>query len=546
MNRRNFIDKVAKSSALAVFLGNIPVKLLAIDHKAIKAVLEGNSDRILILVQLHGGNDGLNTILPVNQYSAYYNLRPNIAIPDHGSRKFITLDSTLSDNQLVGVHPDMTSFKDLYDQGRATAIQNVGYDNMNLSHFRGRDIMFMGGGSTDNFSSGWMGRYLDKAYPGYPVNYPNSTMPDPLALELGSSFSLAFHRENGIPVGFNIENPQRFYELITGVGVAPPITFPDSHAGDELRYLMEFEKQSNAYAGRLKDAYLAGHNTASVSYPTTYPLNADARFVNNPLSEQLKLIARLISGGLKTRIYLCRLGGFDTHAQQVENYNTTMGAHAALLYHLSSGMKAFQDDLAGQSLEDRVISMTFTEFGRRAYSNASYGTDHGKSFPVLMFGSALKGGVIGNNADLSNLDDGNLRYQIDYRQVYTTLLSDWFGVSNDTLNAIYFGPWANQKLDLIENSLLLSSDPPKNINIEELYPNPVKDMAYLTIKLNSPAEVSLKIYDMTGRFILEKNLGRNPNGYLRTEFETSRLEPGMYQCFISNGNEQVVKKFLKQ
>ena len=546
MDRRNFIGKVAKSSAMAVFLGNIPVKLLGIDHKAIRAVMEGNSDRILVLIQLHGGNDGLNTVLPIDQYSAYYNLRPNIAIPDHGSRKFITLDGTLSDNQLIGIHPDMTAFKDLYDQGRSTVVQNVGYENMNLSHFRGRDIMFMGGGSTDNFSSGWMGRFLDHAYPGYPANYPSSAMPDPLGLEIGSSFSLAFHRENGIPAGFNIESPQRFYELISGVGVAPPITFPDSHAGDELRYLMEFEKQSNSYAGRLKDAYNAGHNTAGVSYPTTYPLNADARYISNPLSDQLQLIARLISGGLKTRIYLCRIGGFDTHAQQVENYNTTMGAHAALLYHLTGAMKAFQDDLAGQSLEDRVISMTFTEFGRRVYSNASYGTDHGKSFPMLLFGSALKGGVVGNNANLNDLDDGNLKFQIDYIQVYTTLLSDWFGVSNDTLNAIYFGPWENQKLDLIENGQVLSNAGPKNITIEELYPNPVKDKAYLVVKISSPAQVSMKIYDTTGRFIMERNLGRSVDGYLRAEFEATSMVPGIYNCFVSAGDEMVVKKFYKQ
>jgi len=546
MERRKFIGNVAKSSALAVFLGNIPVKLLAIDHKAIKAVMEGNSDRILILIQLHGGNDGLNTVLPINQYSSYYNLRPNIAIPDHGSRKFITLDSTLADNQLVGIHPDMTAFKDLYDQGRSTVIQNVGYENMNLSHFRGRDIMFMGGGSTDNFNSGWMGRYLDNAYPGYPENYPSNAMPDPLGLEIGSSFSLAFHRANGIPAGFNIESPQRFYELISGVGVAPPITFPDSHAGDELRYLMEFEKQSNAYAGRLKDAYNAGHNTAGINYPTTYPLNADPGVIHNPLSDQLQLIARLISGGLKTRIYLCRIGGFDTHARQVENYNTTMGSHAALLYHLSSAMKAFQDDLAGQSLEDRVISMTFTEFGRRVNSNASYGTDHGKSFPMLMFGSALNGGVIGNNANLNDLDDGNLKLQIDYRQVYTTLLSDWFGVSNDTLNAIYFGPWENQKLDLVETSLSLSNTSPKNISIEELYPNPVRDMAYLVVKISSPAPVNMKIYDTTGRFMLEKNLGRSIDGYIKAELQVGSLEPGIYQCFISDGKTNVVKRFYKQ
>lgn len=546
MNRRNFIDRISKAGAATVFFSGMPVKLLAIDERTSHAVLKSNSDRILILVQLHGGNDGLNTIIPINQYSSYYNLRPNIAIPDHGTRKFITLDSTLGDDQQIGLHPDMTAFKSLYDEGRASVVQNVGYENMNLSHFRGRDIMFMGGGSADNYSSGWLGRFLDSEYPGYPQNYPSQEMQDPLGLEIGNSFSLAFHRENGIPAGFNVQSPQKFYELISGVGITPPITFPDSHAGDELRYLMEFEKQSNVYAERLKNAYNAGHNTSGVAYPETYPLNADARFVHNPLSEQLKLIARLISGGLKTRIYLCRIGGFDTHAEQVEKYNTTMGGHAALLYHLSSAMKAFQDDLAGQALEDKVISMTFTEFGRRAYSNASYGTDHGTSFPVLMFGSALKKGVIGNNVNLNDLDNGNMKYTVDYRQIYATLLIDWFGVSDKTLTDIYFNDWRDKQVDLIDDAFALSVNTSPEIRFEALYPNPVIDIAQINSKLSKPGEATISIIDNLGRLYIEKRVISTPEGYIQEQINLKELTTGIYQCIIRSGANRTAKKFYKK
>ena len=153
--------------------------------------------------------------------------------------------------------------------------------------------------------------------------------------------SLAFHRENGIPIGFSIDSPEAFYNLINGVGAAPPIAFPDSHAGEELRYLMEFEKKSNQYATRLKEVYTNGSNTASVTYPSTYPFSAPLTAISNPLSGQLRLIARLLKGGCKTRIFMCRIGGFDTHANQVEKFDTTMGTHAALIYHLIRSSKSF-------------------------------------------------------------------------------------------------------------------------------------------------------------------------------------------------------------
>ncbi|NJO70280.1 MAG: DUF1501 domain-containing protein [Bacteroidetes bacterium] len=176
-------------------LGGIPVNLLA-GNAQLKALLAANpGEQVMIFIQLHGGNDGLNTIVPIAQYNEYYALRPNLALPQQGSRKIIQLDNNLTDDKKVGVHPDMLAFKEMYEEGRASVVLNVGYDNMNLSHFRGRDILFMGGGSADIYNSGWMGRFLDIEYPGYPDQYPNNNMPDPVGIELGNSASIAFHRE---------------------------------------------------------------------------------------------------------------------------------------------------------------------------------------------------------------------------------------------------------------------------------------------------------------------------------------------------------------
>ncbi len=178
MNRRLFLRNLSLASAGSMVLAGVPVRLMAGNSRLKMAAASGN-DNVLIFVQLHGGNDALNTLIPINQYDTYYNYRANIAIPSSGSRKFISVDNTLAPEDQVGLHPDMIGFKELYDQGKATIVQNVGYPDMNMSHFRGRDIVFEGGGATDDYASGWMGRFLDHEYPGYPDGYPNDTMTRP-------------------------------------------------------------------------------------------------------------------------------------------------------------------------------------------------------------------------------------------------------------------------------------------------------------------------------------------------------------------------------
>jgi uncharacterized protein (DUF1501 family) len=546
MKRRQFIRNLGLASAGSMMLSGVPVKLLASNSKLKMAAASGNNN-VLIFVQLHGGNDALNTLIPINQYDTYYNYRANIAIPDSGTRKFINMDASLALEDQVGLHPDMIGFKELYDQGKATIVQNVGYPNINMSHFRGRDIVFMGGADTNDFSSGWMGRFLDYEYPGYPGAYPNENMRDPLGIEMGNNMSIAFHRESGIPVGINIDHPQQFFDLITTVGVEPPIVYPDSHAGDELRYLAEMEKKSNQYAGRLKEAYDNGSNSA-VSYPEAYPLSAPEPFLSNPLSPQLKLIARLLKGGLKTRIFLCRICGFDLHGQQVEQYDSTLGTHAALLYHLSSSIKAFQDDLAALGIEDNVLTMTFTEFGRRVYSNASYGTDHGTATPVFLFGKGLKGGILGNNPDLNNLHNGNLVYSTDYRQIYTSVVQDWFGASNEAMQATGFSQWVNQRLDLIAVTTGIHEVTDRNTSpgLLNCYPNPVEKETVVSFFVRQPSAVTMKLYDITGKEVKKIETYAALYGTHETPLNMGDLNSGTYILEITNGKFKDTLKLLKK
>jgi uncharacterized protein (DUF1501 family) len=536
---------VAYGSAAGLTLGGVPLNLLAGNPALKQMAADSVNDKVLVFIQMHGGNDGLNTLIPISQYDDYYNLRPNIAIKHTGTRSYLEVDNTVEENARVGLHPEMLAFKEMYDQQKVAIIQNVGYPDMNLSHFRGRDVVFMGGDESgaNNYQSGWMGRYLDNIYPGYPDAYPSETMEDPIGIELSGTLSLAFHRENGIPIGLNIGSPEQFYQLINSVGVDPPIAFPDSHAGDELRYIMEFEKKSNQYAGRLKEVYDAGSNSG-VEYPEVYPYASPIRA--NNLSSQLKLIARLIRGGIKTKIFLCRIGGFDTHGEQVDENDPSLGVHAALLHNLSGAVKAFYDDLANLGIDDKVLSLTFTEFGRRAKSNDSYGTDHGTATPVFVFGTQLNNGIYGVNPSLKveDMNNYNLVYNIDYRRIYTSVIQDWFEGDNEALIQTGFDQWVNDKLHIVNTTGISDYTPGKNSNSLLVYPNPVQDQLHIQVQLELRGEVSLHVIDAAGRKVrsLQGEGAFGPNSF---GMDVSDLENGMYHLQMIHRGTSYNSKFLK-
>jgi uncharacterized protein (DUF1501 family) len=539
MDRNEFLRLTAlMGSGMLLKLNGVPLHAFEGNGFLKEMAMKSMNDRILVLIQLHGGNDGLNMVLPINQYANYYNLRSNIAIPQTGNRKYITLDENLPDNRKVGLHPDMTGTKAMYDEGNLAIVQNVSYENMNGSHFRSRDVWYMGGGYNDYYSSGWMGRYFEHYHPNYPENYPNASVPDPLALEMGTGVSLAFHRTEGIPAGLSIQNPNAFYDLINSVGIDPPSNFPDTHAGKEIEYMMQIERQSNNYAGRLRDVYNAGSNSSTV-YPDAYPFIAPSQFLNNPLAPQLKIVSRLLSGGIGTKIFLCRIGGFDTHANQVINNNATMGSHAALMYHISSAVKAFYDDLRNLGLADRVLTMTFSEFGRRAESNGSYGTDHGNAAPMLIFGTCLNPGVYGENPDLNNLEGGNVPMQHDYRQVFSSVVKDWFEAPDEAIQQVKFENFIDNRVDYIRCKELSTTELFKDNLWMKCYPNPTDNSTTISYYLQKQADVEITVSDLAGRKLANIVNASMNQGEHSVDFSMSKLQSGTY-IFKLIANKSVV------
>ena len=546
MNRRNFIKNFSLA-ATPLALGGIPVRAMARSLMTNTFTCEELNDRVMVIIQMHGGNDGLNMLIPIDQYATFKNLRPIIGVEDTGVRKYITLDNNLPSNQQIGLHPDLGGVKSLWDEGKVHLVNNVAYTNMNGSHFRGTDIWLSGkdGTSTEEHpDSGWWGRYLDHRFQDYPNAYPTSDMPDPPGLEFGSHIiSLGFHRATGIPMGITLGNdPSNFASLVNGVGGALPTQFPATDYGAELQYIVDIERTTNQYANRLTQVYNQGSNTPGVVYPEKYHTNA-ARFNNNPLSPQLKTVARLLAGGIKTKIFLVRIGGFDTHENQAIAGKPSFGGHGCLLYHISEAMKAFHQDLAGLGLEDRVLTVTFSEFGRQVAENGTYGTDHGSSAPMMIFGKGLKGGVSGTNPNLSNLDNNKLvGFQHDYRQVFATILQDWFGANYGTLDEVEFYQYAAQKLDLINDNYIdstgtpvnyvadTSCDPtpdlpapgggtgggggggnPTSISLDSgedvgfrIFPNPATDQTRISLEVEGMAPAALQVYNLQGKRVIDQ------------------------------------------
>jgi len=445
MQRRNFLKNSILFGGAQLVFNNIPMKTFGMPTSPLtNSDCNAIKDRVLVLIRMEGGNDGLNTIIPVSQYATYRNSRPNIAIPDTGANAFIHLDNTLPDEKKVGLHPAMTAFKDLYDAGKLNVINGAGYADNNRSHFKATDLWLSAGDSTPaafDYSSGFMGRYLDFSYPGL-INNPTTAMPDPLGLELGSSSaSLGFKAENGQYTNVLLTvDAGSFSTYVSGLGGAPDSPFATSQMGNRLAYLRNIELSINSYSTRITNTYNAGTNLA------TYPSNSN-------LSNQLKTVARIVKGGSKTKIFLVQCGGFDTHANQVVTGNTTTGNHANLLRDLANSIKAFQTDLQLLNIEDKVMTATFTEFGRTLAENGSLGTDHGGVNNMFIIGKSLNAGVTGNVPNLTNIVDGGVvDLQNDYRSIYATLLQDFLGAGTLPLNAAKLDLFATNKPPIIKET----------------------------------------------------------------------------------------------
>lgn len=556
MNRRRFLKNISLAGLSPLVLNGLPVQALANQLGLQHIAASSTNDRVLVLIQLHGGNDGLNTLVPLNQYSQYQRLRSNIAIPDKGLRKFLTLDSSLPDEQQLGLHPDMKAFKNLYESGHSAIVQSVAYDDVNGSHFRSRDVWFMGGDSNDTLGSGWAGRYLDKQYPSYPDSYPSAAMADPLAIEIGSRVSLAFHREDGIPMAVALDDPDKFHKLVSEVGGSLQQGASSGNTTDyfdqEISYIAGVEEKSNQYAARLHRVFQQGKNSSSVVYPGKYPFQAPAGNAANGLSVQLKTIARLLSGGCQTRIFLARIDGFDTHAYQTEPNDPTMGTHAALLYNLFSAIEAFQNDLRLLGLEDKVMTLTFSEFGRRAASNGSYGTDHGAAAPMFVFGKHVNPGVVGANADLTHLQQGNIKHVHDYRQVLGTLMKDWMQADASTLDHTLFADYMEPSLPLVQQP---SSGAPSGsskpvsgtVGIQQVLPNPATTHVDVIYTLENTTSLQIKLLDMHGNTVAQQSWDARGQGRHKTRLMLpANPKKGIYVLIWQARDHKMTRQVLIQ
>lgn len=447
MNRRKFLA-TASAFTVPVMLNGLELKAMTRQSALVQSLMNTNAvntDRVLVIVYLNGGNDGLNTVIPIDQYSRYDTLRHNIAIPQNNLL-------ALSGHPELGLHPSMTGMRNLFNDGRLSIINSVGYPNPDQSHFRSTDIYMSAADSNVQLTSGWAGRYLADQYPGYPTGYPNTQMEDPLALQIGylTSTTLLGPQQS---MGVAVNDPDAFYQLVGAGQDTPPADVPPGDAGDLVAFIRQQQALAVGYAGEIKAAFGAGQNFSTYPQPN-----------QNYLADQLKIVSRLIHGGLKTKIYFVSIGGFDTHSTQIYNGNPLQGAHAELLGKVSDAIWLFQEDLRQQGVQDRVVGMTFSDFGRRANSNASFGTDHGVAAPQFVFGTAMKRQVIGQNPNLSDLipsygNNFDVKMQIDFRRLYRDMLVGWFGTTqtksdslllhnfptvslfSDTCQTISSGPW---------------------------------------------------------------------------------------------------------
>jgi uncharacterized protein (DUF1501 family) len=401
ITRRQFV----KRSAGMVSLSLLMPRVLLTDARA-----QSTDRRIFVVIQLGGGNDGLNTLIPYTD-SAYHTKRPTLGF--HDTELVDAQGKSMILNSQFGLHPALTQLKDLYDQNRVAIINGVGYPNPNLSHFTSTDI-WMTAKPTNPTGTGWLGRYADEKLAGQSGlvaasigTLPKALYADNVVVPSISSFQnytyqtdnrFSGDRNNQINA-FNANNNRPF------------------DAGSFAETVARMSVDAVAGAAQIQAA------VATYSSPVTYPA------APNPLSPALKMAAQLITTLPQANLLYVQMGGFDNHSGQVLGTNKLAGDHFTRLQYFSEAVKAFYDDLAAHGLADKTLMMEWSEFGRRPNQNDSDGTDHGTSSQIIVVGNPVVKGIYGEQPSLTDLDGaGNMKMKVDFREVYATILNKWLGV----------------------------------------------------------------------------------------------------------------------
>ncbi len=517
MKRRDFL-RSSSAFSLPILVNGMGISAVA--KSALFNHLSVDNDKILVLIYMGGGNDGLNTLIPLDKYDVLANVRPDIILPESS---LLNIDG---DNAF---HGSMTGFQELYNDDKLGIVQGVAYPNQNRSHFRSTDVWNTGSDSETYLKTGWFGRYLEHNHPQYPDGYPNEDNPDPLAMTIDYSLSETCQ---GTVANFSLALVDP-----SVAGTVPESIVGDYGSdcyGDEYKYILDSIEQSNLYSERVMETYEKGTNL-STKYPE-----------DNRMAQQLKTVARMISGGSKTKIYILNQGGYDTHADQVVDGDHTTGAHANLLKTLSDAICAFQDDISQLGYGEQVLGMTYSEFGRRIRSNVSLGSDHGTAAPLFLFGECVARGTLGSNPDFDESVDvqAGLEMQYDYRSIYASVLIDWFEMEPDVVGELLFEDY--QYLPILKNC-----SAPVNTNMTEedfasldIFPNP--NSGHAQVKLNLQEDhYTLKIYSILGsevKHIFSKRLSTGEHVF---NIDLHDLPNAQYILRISGSHYSKTKRFVK-
>jgi uncharacterized protein (DUF1501 family) len=533
MERRKFLKSTALLSAPLLF-NKIPVLASSeIESSTLQALAAAAAKcgKILVIVQMNGGNDGLNTVFPRDKWEQLKSARENILMDESAVL-------SLNGNLTTGLHPAMSEMQHLYNNGKMMIVQGVSYPNPSYSHFRATDIWFTASDSNTSLQTGWLGRALDTIYPNFPIGYPNPDMPDPLAIQIGSTLPFSLQGPK-INMAYSVPKPEDLLNVIN----ATTDPAPNNDYGLELTFLRLMKDQSNTYRTAIQNAYNVPQ-PQSATYPS-----------QNSLANQLKIVAKLINGGLKTPIYIVNHPeSHDTHENQVDT-DKTIGKQAKNLKILSQAIGAFQADLKIIGKDHLVTGMTFSEFGRRLKSNDSMGTDHGTIAPIIFFGAALNtgkrnvqgtahpvSGMIGKSPDL--IQNAPVNYEIpmqfDFRQVYSSIMQDWLCMSEAEANAVLGGTF--EKLPIFKNGLFQTGAYYDETFIT-IFPNPVVN-SQINIQFNDfiNATVTIIIYTIQGTRIFGNAYA--VDGDILSFNTGTHMPTGTYILELEYNTTTFVRKFL--
>ncbi len=511
-NRRSFLQTLGLGGAGATLMMNgIP---MAFGQPTPLTTALGNADsgRVLLIIRLQGGNDGLNTIVPIYDYDRYANARPTIR---HEMADIHKLSNDFGVPKYL-----QNSIEPIWEGGCMKVVQGTGYDNQNLSHFTGTDNMSRGT-DDDLVETGVYGRHFQEIYPDYLLNLPDA----PPAVQIGGVGDIMF-TGNESNFAFTIANTRQLERIIESDAFYDVADIPDCTRGSQLKYVRGILNTTLKYSGVIKDA--ANTQTNTVEFPDTN------------LGRALAIISKTVKARMGTCVYMVSLNGFDTHANQPDR-------HQELLTNISESVTAFYKDLEPTGRDRDVLTMTFSEFGRRVRENGSNGTDHGAAAPMMLFGPALNGnGFIGEHPSLANLTrGGNLRHTTDYIDVYGTVMQDWLCVDPSVINESIPRPYTALDLGFDCSSSVRNHDYIVRENFEH---TPIYDQERVSVRIDNNFSENYKIslYNIIGQnlgVVFDDTLEPGLHDISISD-KLPRLTPGVYIYSINKSSRNYSKKII--